>query len=320
LTGPLRAATFFSAGFSLSEKSMKVILLATLVAAFATSSPALSFAQDKQTHPAFTLVTRVTATAPDGRQVVMEAVRHVSSGGGVRHITKREDGSVSNDYVFEKGRGGFFINHEGKRLVKSWGIPSEASGKPLPTAESLRADPNFLRTEEVLGHTAYVIRDVGAGIGGGTGKPAGRFRYERYYAPELGRTPLKEVQYSDDKIVSIHDPVSVTFGEPDAALMKAPDYEVAPMGPISGGVLNGKAIEKPSPVWPKEAREVQGTVTVQVLVDEQGKVIKAKAVSGPMPLRQAAVDAALKARLTPTRLSGEPVKVSGVLTYNFVLK
>ena len=76
------------------------------------------------------------------------------------------------------------------------------------------------------------------------------------------------------------------------------------MAPTSGGVLNGKAVVKPSPVGPPGAREVTGTVTVQILADEEGKVVEAKAVSGPEPLRQAAVDAALKARLSPTRLSG----------------
>ena len=144
-------------------------------------------------------------------------------------------------------------------------------------------------------------------------------RDEIYYAPELGKTPLKEVHYEQGKAVTINEPVKVTLGEPEAALMKAPDYEVAPTI-ISGGILNGKAVSKPNPVWPKEAREVTGTVTVQVLVDEEGKVIEAKAVSGPEQLRQAAVDAAFKARLSPTRLSGQPVKVRGVLVYNFVLK
>lgn len=68
---------------------------------------------------------------------------------------------------------------------------------------------------------------------------------------------------------------------------------------------------------PKEARGIKGTVTVQILVDEDGKIIKAEAVSGPEQLRQTAVEAAYTARLSPTRLSGQPVKVSGTLVYNF---
>jgi protein TonB len=89
----------------------------------------------------------------------------------------------------------------------------------------------------------------------------------------------------------------------------------------SGGVLNGKAISLPQPVYPPMAKaaRVSGTVNVQVLVDETGKVISATAVSGHPLLRQAAVQAAYRARFTPTLLSGQPVKVQGIITYNFVL-
>ena len=90
---------------------------------------------------------------------------------------------------------------------------------------------------------------------------------------------------------------------------------------ISGGILQGKAISKPQPVYPPAAKEarVSGTVVVQVEVDESGNVAKAEAVSGPELLREAAEDAARAARFSPTRLSGQPVRVSGVITYNFVL-
>jgi TonB family protein len=89
--------------------------------------------------------------------------------------------------------------------------------------------------------------------------------------------------------------------------------------PVSGGVLNGKAISLPKPSYPAIGKAVKasGTVTVQVTIDESGKVISAKAISGHPLLQQAAVQAAYGARFTPTELSGQPVKVTGVLTYNF---
>ena len=95
-----------------------------------------------------------------------------------------------------------------------------------------------------------------------------------------------------------------------------------PFSTISGGVLNGKAVSKPMPAYPPAARSagVQGTVVVQIVVDEDGDVASAHAVSGPEPLRDAAADAALRARFSPTRLSGQPIKVSGVVTYNFILE
>lgn len=91
---------------------------------------------------------------------------------------------------------------------------------------------------------------------------------------------------------------------------------------ISGGVLNGKAISKPAPPYPAiaKAAKAQGTVTVQVMVDESGDVVSARAVSGHPLLQNAAVQAARQAKFSPTKLSGVAVKVSGVLTYNFVLE
>lgn len=89
---------------------------------------------------------------------------------------------------------------------------------------------------------------------------------------------------------------------------------------LSGGIVNGKAYSLPQPVYPAEALAVRaaGSVVVQVLIDEGGNVISATAVSGHPLLRAAAVEAAKEAKFAPTRLSGQPVKVAGVITYNFV--
>jgi TonB family protein len=91
--------------------------------------------------------------------------------------------------------------------------------------------------------------------------------------------------------------------------------------PMSGGVLNGKAINLPAPSYPEIARRMRqaGKVEVEVIVDENGKVISARATAGPNMLRDVAVEAALRARFTPTKLSGQPVKISGRIDYNFTL-
>jgi periplasmic protein TonB len=100
----------------------------------------------------------------------------------------------------------------------------------------------------------------------------------------------------------------------------APQRPTAPI-PVSPGVLTGKAISKPAPPYPLIAKQAraQGPVAVQVVIDEQGRVISAKAASGNPLLLQAATQAAYQARFTPTLLGGQPVKVTGVITYNFVL-
>jgi TonB family protein len=100
----------------------------------------------------------------------------------------------------------------------------------------------------------------------------------------------------------------------------APEQKGPPRVPVSGGIINGKTILKPSPAYPDAAREsgVSGPVEVAVLVGEDGRVLEAEAVSGPVELREAAVTAARKARFAPTRLAGQLVKIRGRLTYNFV--
>ncbi|MCW5961655.1 MAG: TonB family protein [Pyrinomonadaceae bacterium] len=88
---------------------------------------------------------------------------------------------------------------------------------------------------------------------------------------------------------------------------------------ISGGVVNGKALSLPQPAYPAAAKAVgaKGSVSVQVLISEDGSVISANAASGHPLLRSAAESAARRARFKPTELSGQPVKVSGVITYVF---
>jgi TonB family protein len=90
--------------------------------------------------------------------------------------------------------------------------------------------------------------------------------------------------------------------------------------PVNGGILNGKAVSLPVPSYPETASAVKagGAVSVQVTIDESGSVISATAVSGHPILRAASVDAAKLAKFAPTLLDGHPVKVMGIVTYNFV--
>lgn len=93
-----------------------------------------------------------------------------------------------------------------------------------------------------------------------------------------------------------------------------------PHAPISGGVLNGKAVHLVQPPYPAIARSAHasGQVVVQVLIDENGNVVAAHATSGHPLLQAAAVNAARSSKFTPTKLSGQPVKVNGVIIYNFL--
>ncbi|HWS89487.1 MAG TPA: TonB family protein [Pyrinomonadaceae bacterium] len=116
-------------------------------------------------------------------------------------------------------------------------------------------------------------------------------------------------------------PLVLTEESPAPPPPPAPTPVPMPKTVISGGVLNAKTVSKPLPAYPPiaKAANAQGTVSVQVVVDERGRVISARAVSGHPLLRQAAAAAARQAQFSPTLLSGQPVRVSGVITYSFNL-
>jgi TonB family protein len=90
---------------------------------------------------------------------------------------------------------------------------------------------------------------------------------------------------------------------------------------VSGGVLQGSALKKVQPEYPPiaKAAKASGAVQVQVTINENGDVIGAEAVSGHPLLRDAAIAAARQWKFKPTELGGQPVKVQGVLTFNFTL-
>lgn len=140
--------------------------------------------------------------------------------------------------------------------------------------------------------------------------------------------PLPSASTSATKLVSGPIEMKVPPVSPDTEvpLIKLDEPPPTPgprpiLKPVSGGVLNGTAVHLPQPVYPDAAKRMRtaGTVTVEVVLDETGKVVSAVAASGPAILREAAVQAALKARFSPTKLSGQPVKVSGVINYKFAL-
>ena len=87
------------------------------------------------------------------------------------------------------------------------------------------------------------------------------------------------------------------------------------------GVLNSKAIELLKPEYPAEAKaaNVSGEVKVVIVSDEKGKVAWARIHSGHHLLQPAVKKVVCRARFTPIKVGGYPVKVNGILTYRFVL-
>ncbi|HKX32769.1 MAG TPA: energy transducer TonB [Blastocatellia bacterium] len=91
---------------------------------------------------------------------------------------------------------------------------------------------------------------------------------------------------------------------------------------VSEGVLQGKAIRKVMPPYPPiaKAAHVSGQVQVLVLISEDGRVIEARSINGHPLLRPAAESSARQWIFSPTLLSQVPVKVQGLLTFDFKLE
>jgi TonB family protein len=141
---------------------------------------------------------------------------------------------------------------------------------------------------------------------------------------------LVAITNSDRDAGSISGPGSSTGRTPvvqPRQIVTIPDVPPPPPPPAPpkilkvSRVLNSQALSLPPPVYPPIARQTrtQGTVIVQVLIDEEGKVVSAKATAGHPFLVPEAQKAAMRARFSPTVLGDQKVKVQGVITYNFVL-
>ena len=96
-----------------------------------------------------------------------------------------------------------------------------------------------------------------------------------------------------------------------------PDTQLAPPS-----VVQGKAISKPQPSYPRAARNllISGAVLVRILIDESGQVTEATLLCGPDLLAPEALAAARQWRFSPTLADGKPMKVVGTLTFTFVLR
>ena len=116
---------------------------------------------------------------------------------------------------------------------------------------------------------------------------------------------------------SVPATVAIPDKPPEPPVVKPPTTQR-----VTSSVLIAKVVSLPQPPYPMIAKQagIHGAVNVQILVDEQGKVISAQVVSGSPMLTTAAKEAAMRARFTPTVLNGQPVKIQGVIIYNFVLQ
>src|SRR4030095_16429969 len=116
-------------------------------------------------------------------------------------------------------------------------------------------------------------------------------------------------------------PAAEDLGQPPPP-PAAPIPSLLPLEPeiVSEKELQSRAITRVKPVYPQNAKKMNatGTVEVEITVSEEGIVVEAKAISGHLALRSAAVEAARKWVFKPPMLNGKPIKVKSVLTFVFV--
>lgn len=189
-------------------------------------------------------------------------------------------------------------NHSNSPAVQTFREPPMATvNRPDIAPTTTSSTPN--RNPPVPDGTRFVIGDHDSGPVEPSG--TGRFATGGDGSGGTARTPVVDV------------------GTPPPA---QPPVENRVPRTVSRGPVNGLAIYLPKPIYSSIAKQARaaGAVNVQVLIDETGKVVSAKAVSGHPMLLPLAQQAAYGARFTPTTLGGQAVKVSGVITYNFILQ
>ena len=167
-----------------------------------------------------------------------------------------------------------------------------------PSAPEISTTPNTRATIPV-GRFNFDPNGIDRNGSGPAGPPAG--------TNEVGSSSAGEPRAAETAEVVREPPPVVVKAEPKKTILK------------TEGVINGKATYLPNPPYPLPAKMVGafGVVNVQVVIDENGKVISSKAVSGHPLLRPTAESAAWKAKFSTTYLSRVPVKVTGVIVFNF---
>ena len=137
--------------------------------------------------------------------------------------------------------------------------------------------------------------------------------------PRISRTKRCTENCVDIKDIGAKTSVKTKVEKTPIPIPKPPLIKKRTQKPKSGGVLNGEATYLAQPPYPSAAIAVRasGRVVVEVIINEQGRVIFARAKSGHQRLRNVAVKAARKSKFSPTTLSKNPVKVKGLIVYNF---
>lgn len=241
-----------------------------------------------------------------------------------------EDLGGVEPFALEPGRIALYnIRYVGKEKIDELNLYIfDVAPKVIPSAKNPK-DRLFSGRIWVDDQDLQIVKTKGKGV---PETKKNKFPTVETYREHIdGRFWFPTYSYADEELIfdnggSLHVRMKVRYTDftPSRATLKVTEIgdnedSTGVAKPIEGGVLNAKATSLPKPVFPEEAKrlKVRGRVTVRVVVDENGKVISAKATDGPAPLRESAEAAARQATFAPTTQDGITVKVTGTLTYDF---
>lgn len=197
-----------------------------------------------------------------------------------------------------KGRLAESVQNNVKVAVRNTNMLNIAENPKIPDGVSVVK--NSSKERPTNGRWMIDPTAIESDIGGSNGRSDGQ---SRTGTGQIGSSSAQTLERADNKEDTPTPPPVKTTPPPTQSL----------------GVINGRAIDLPVPIYPQPAKLVgaSGDVNVQVAIDEEGRVTSAKAVSGHPLLRGEAQKAALRAKFSPTYLSKQKVKVTGVIVYKF---
>lgn len=170
---------------------------------------------------AYTITWEATIRSDDGKTIeAFTQAKYVSADDAWRNVKTFPNGSTQESFA-NQGQGVFMVDDDEKALIRLG--PYHRS----PNPQSIRASKKYLRTEQVLGYEAYVLREEGPGI-----------TAEVYFAPDLNGDMIKQVVTKPGSTMTL-EPESITLGEPAAESLQHKSYPVVKTAHFNNGVRSG---------------------------------------------------------------------------------
>lgn len=143
----------------------------------------------------------------------------------------------------------------------------------------------------------------------------------------VAETPEREIKKADDSATPTrtrraeNPPTQNSVAQTENKIETPATDAPKDTSPLAVGSLVGYATQKSNPVYPPMARNMRltGVVKVDLVIDENGQVAEVQNTSGPAMLQRAAADAVKKWKFKPFTRSGQAIKATGFINFNFSL-